>query len=123
MEWDRLDESPAGTEYVITCQAPVDLMGKAEARGGQHCGSPGGFREQAARQDWRGQQFLQLSGPMRPCSQASRTAACQHWDFGLLMFLKPCFMFVAPESVPTPTLGMLSPRARKKIGVNLHWLA
>lgn len=26
MEWDRLDESPAGTEYVITCRAPVDLM-------------------------------------------------------------------------------------------------
>lgn len=44
MEWDRLDESPSGTEYVITCQASVDLMGKAEARGGQHCGLPGGFR-------------------------------------------------------------------------------
>lgn len=28
MEWDRLDVSPAGTEYDITCQAPVDLMGR-----------------------------------------------------------------------------------------------
>ena len=28
VDWDRLDESPAGTEYVLTCQAPVDLMGR-----------------------------------------------------------------------------------------------
>lgn len=72
-------------------------MEKPEARGGHHGGSPDGFRQQAAGRGWGRQPYLQLSGPMRPCGRARRTAAYQCLGLrvvdvsqALLIFTTPC---------------------------------